>query len=143
MGLGCVFPCRRPLEQLEFRVARRCAKDDPAVAADYVSILDPGLIRDMAAQEIIRQWAARDSRAALEWAACYPARGLRADLVSTAAVAWNRRDEAGFQRWVQLGPTDPVRKAAAKLYATLNRKCSSAATWRVDTVAVAGSAIAR
>jgi hypothetical protein len=98
------------------RVAVRCAEDDPAVAAAYVTILDPGLIRDIAAESIIRQWAAHDSRAALEWAACYPDSRLRAKLVSSVALDWRRNDEAGFWGWVRQNRRDPIGKAAAKLY---------------------------
>ncbi|TLD68628.1 hypothetical protein FEM03_21540 [Phragmitibacter flavus] len=64
-------------DRLLARASFVLSKSDPAAAAQLVSGLEPGNLQKEAVMAVLHQWALKDSKAALQWAAAFPEPTLR------------------------------------------------------------------
>lgn len=67
---------------------------DPQAAAHFAETIDPAGIRELILHRVAQLWAARDAKAALEWAAKLTAPNERDALVTDVCLQFSERDPA-------------------------------------------------
>jgi hypothetical protein len=107
-------------EKMLGEVAVQVGVQDPFAAADFVATALPeGKVRDAAAVNVIRFWAAASPAYAASWVEQFPEGPLREAAMENLIEVWGKDDFSTAGAWLGGLPASPSRDAAAKTYSIL------------------------